>query len=223
MPREKLLPSLEQFADKKAGAQFKENQDLARTSRAVRAEYAKLEEEHREVRKRLDLYEEIDSTPIHAPKWLTPTKTSKKHTAIPVMLLTDIHWDENIKPEQIDGLNAYNRTIAEMRLKRAFERAIHVSRDYVSGVEYTGFKLALGGDLFSGIIHEELRETNRATIIEGIVSLLPVLVSGINLLADHFGQVDIDAVVGNHGRRTQKPIAKNRAQDNFASWLATSA
>lgn len=218
MPRKPDQPSLEQFADKKAEARFKENQELARTTRAVRVEYAKLEGEYREIRRRLDLYEEINKTPTPAPKWLTPSKVSKQHTAIPVMLLTDIHWDEVIKPEQIDGINAYDRRIAEMRVKRAFERAIHVSRDYVSGVEYTGFKLALGGDLFSGIIHEELRETNRATIIEGIVSLTPVLVAGITLLADHFGQVDIDAVVGNHGRRSQKPVAKNRAQDNF-DWL----
>lgn len=218
MPRDKKpqsAPSLEQFADKQAETKFRESQELARKNRVLVAELSKIQGEMRDVRRRLDLYEDIESTPIETPKWLAPTKPSKEHTAIPTMLLTDIHWDEVIKPEQIDYINAYNRDIAALRLRRAFDRAIHVSRDYVSGVNYTGFQLSLGGDLFSGIIHEELRETNKATIVEGIISLTPLLVAGIKLLADHFGQVHIEAVVGNHGRNSMKPRAKNRAQDNF--------
>jgi hypothetical protein len=211
-------PSLTEFADAQAAAKFKESQELARKNRVLTAELSKLSGEMRDVRRRLELYEEIESTPVKPPVWLVPTKVTKEHTAIPTMLLTDIHWDEVIKAEQIDFINSYDRRIAAMRVKRAFERAIHVSRDYVSGVSYTGFSLALGGDIFSGLIHEELRETNKATIIEGIISVTPLLVAGIRLLAEHFGRVDVEAVVGNHGRNSIKPKAKNRAQDNF-DWL----
>lgn len=219
MPRDKRQPpTLEKFADVQAEARFRESQELARKNRVLSSELSKLQSEMRGIRRRLDLYEDIESTPVEPPKWLAPAKASKEHTAIPSMLLTDIHWDEVIKPEQIDFINAYDRRIAGMRVKRAFERAIHVARDYVSGVNYTGFQLSLGGDIFSGIIHEELRETNKATIVEGILSVTPLLISGIRLLAEHFGQVDVDAVVGNHGRNSVKPKAKNRAQDNF-DWL----
>lgn len=222
MPRDKrksgAQPSLTEFADKQAEARFKESQELARRNRVLSSELSKLAGEMRDVRRRLGLYEDIESTPIEPPRWLVPAKPAKEHTAIPTMLLTDIHWDEVIKPEQIDYINAYNRDIATLRVRRVFERAIHVSRDYVSGVNYTGFQLSLGGDLFSGIIHEELRETNKATIVEGILSLTPQLVAGIVMLADHFGQVNVEAVVGNHGRNSMKPRAKNRAQDNF-DWL----
>lgn len=209
-------PNIGEWADSQAAARFKESQDLARKNRVITAELAKLSGEFRDVRRRLALYEEIESTPVAPPKWLVGSdKAAKEHTAVPTMLLTDIHWDEVIKPEQIDYINAYDRAIAAMRLKRAFERAIHVTRDYVSGVHYTGFQLSLGGDMFSGIIHEELRETNKATIVEGIISITPLLIAGIKLLAEHFGNVHVEAVVGNHGRNSMKPRAKNRAQDNF--------
>src|SRR5437867_283686 len=51
-----------------------------------------------------------------------------------------------------------------------------------------------------------------------VLSILDPLAAGIRLLQSVFSVVNIDAVVGNHGRRTLKPITKNRAQDNF-DWL----
>jgi len=60
--------------------------------------------------------------------------------------------------------------------------------------------------------------TNEGTIVESIIHWVEPLVSGIRYLADNFRHVHIPCVVGNHGRRTRKPIAKNRAQDNF-DWL----
>lgn len=218
MPRRKDAPNLEAFADQQAEAQYRENQKIARTARVLSADNARLRTELKDVQHRLGLYEEMEGADLEPPQWLTPEKVSKKHEAIPVMMLTDVHWDEVIKPEQVDFVNAYDRGIAQKRLRRAFERSIQVTRDYVSGVTYTGFQLLLGGDLFSGLIHEELRESNRATIIEGVLSLTPELLAGINLLSEHFGRVHIESVVGNHGRRTQRPRAKDRAQDNF-DWL----
>jgi hypothetical protein len=69
-----------------------------------------------------------------------------------------------------------------------------------------------------GIIHEELTETNEGTIFESVVTSVEPIIAGIRLLAARFGRVDINCVVGNHGRRTRKPRAKNRVQDNF-DWL----
>jgi len=220
MPKDtrKQKPSIDEFAEATKKAALNETQQLARTLRAQRAIITEQQETIEVIREKLGLYETITTNPPKPPTWLAPKKISKDHEAIPCMMLTDIHWDEYVKPEQVDFVNKYDRAIAEMRLRRAFKRAIHVCRDYMAGVRYTGFQLFLGGDLLSGIIHEELRESNRGTIIEGILSISPFLVAGIKLLADEFGLVNVDAVVGNHGRRTLKPVAKNRAQDNF-DWL----
>lgn len=210
--------SLEQFADDKAKAKFTENQEIARTARALRASVAEKDKEIEALTKKLGLYERLDAERLHPPSWLTPKRSRTDHVAIPCLLVTDIHWDEVVKPEQVDGINAYSRVIAEGRLRRAFDGAVRVSRDYLSNITYEGCQLFLGGDLLSGIIHEELRESNQATVVESILSVIEHIEAGINLLAATFERVHIAAVVGNHGRNTRKPRAKNRAQDNF-DWL----
>ena len=210
--------SLEAFADERAKEKYAENAEIARTNRALRAALEERDRTLADVRKRLGLYERLDEAKLDPPDWLSPKAAGKGHVGIPSLLMTDIHWDEVVKPEQVGGLNAYNRRIAEGRVKRGFENAIVLSRDYLSGVAYGGFNLFLPGDLLSGIIHEELRETNEAQIMESVLTVLEPLESGINLLAKEFGKVHVSAVVGNHGRNSRKPKAKNRAQDNF-DWL----
>lgn len=214
----KPAPSFDEYHDQKAQAKFSENQDIARAARAARAVAAEQAVELEKVRKRLALYESLDEAKLAPPEWLAPKKPSKKHAAIPSLLLTDIHYDEMVKPEQIGGVNKYNRAIADQRIRRTFEGGVTMSRDYLSGVSYEGFNLFLGGDLLSGIIHEELRETNEAVITESIVSVVEPLEAGIALLAEQFGKVHVSSVVGNHGRNTRKPRAKNRATDSF-DWL----
>lgn len=210
--------SLAAFVEDNDVARFAENQDLQRSARAARAVAAEQAEELQRIRQRLELYEALDEQKLAPPKWLTPAKTATKHSAIPTLLLTDLHYDEVVKPEQIGGLNAYTRAIADQRIRRAFNGSILMARDYLSGVQYDGMNLFLGGDLLSGIIHEELRETNAAVITESIVSVVEPLEAGILQLAEHFGKVHVSAVVGNHGRNTRKPRAKNRATDSF-DWL----
>lgn len=215
MPTPKTLDS---YLDEKGTARFAENQEIQRAARAARAVAGEQASELAQVRRRLVLYESLDAAKLAPPTWLTPKKPTGKHVAIPSLLLTDIHYDEVVKPEQIGGVNRYNRKIADQRIRRAFEGAVTMSRDYLSGVQYEGINLFLGGDLLSGIIHEELRETNAAVLTESIVSVVEPLEAGITLLAEHFGKVHVSAVVGNHGRNTRKPRAKNRATDSF-DWL----
>lgn len=207
---------LEQYADEKAQAKYAENAEIARTNRALRAELQERAEELAAVRKRLDVYEALDAATVAPPPWLVPAARKKeKRVAIPSMLLTDIHWGEDVRPEEIDGLNCYNRRIAEQRIKRGAEGAVKICRDYLSGLEYEGLNLMLGGDLLSGDIHDELRETNVEATTESVVGVLESLVAAIRMLTDHFGKVHIAAVTGNHGRTTKKPRAKRRARDSF--------
>lgn len=210
--------TLATFVDDRDVARFAENADLQRSARAARALAAEHAEELAKVRKRLSLYEALDEQKLAPPTWLAPAKTPGKHAAIPTLLVTDIHYDEVVKPEQIGWVNKYSRAIADQRIKRAFTGAVMMSRDYLTGVEYEGINLFLGGDLLSGIIHEELRETNEAVLTESIVSVVEPLEAGILMLAEHFGKVHVSAVTGNHGRNTRKPRAKNRATDSF-DWL----
>lgn len=213
------MKSLEQFADEQAQARFAENQELARSNRTLRATLREREEELDELRRRTDLFSALDGAMLAPPAWLVPKgRKGEKHVAIPSMMLTDIHWGTKIDPEEIGGLNKYNRAIARMRVRRAAEGAIKVARTYWSGLDYEGFNLMLGGDLLSGEIHDELRETNEGSVPEAVLEAIEHLIAAAKLLADGFGKLHVEGVVGNHGRRTKKPRAKGKARDNY-DWL----
>lgn len=168
---------------------------------------------------RCDLLTTIDSVGRGAPRWALQ-RTAKKADKVGIanLFLSDLHLDEVVDPAEIGGVNAYNRKIAEKRLKRTGERFVMVAKDYLSGVDYQGACVWLGGDIFSGSIHEELARTNEASIIASVEHWLDPMVDVLSFIADEFGKVHVPGVVGNHGRNTRKPIMKGRVEDNF-DWL----
>jgi len=212
-------PSLAEYADQEAVARYEENQEIARELRAVRMSARESTSELDELRQRLSLFERLDKSRLAPPKWLAPkARKGKAHLAIPSMLLTDAHWGEKVSLEQVGGVNKYDVDIAKMRMRRAFDRAVYVSKHMWSGIEYEGFNLLLGGDMLSGLIHEELRETNEESVFESILGVVECLTAGTKMLASEFPKVHVACVVGNHGRLTRKPRAKNKVKENF-DWM----
>lgn len=197
----------------------RERADLARRDAEATAKeaLAALERVERELALLAGLADKIGSEP---PTWLSsPSKSGKKHRGTPWLLLSDLHLDEVVQPAELRGMNAYNRKIAEQRLRNTFESTVKITRDYWTGLNYDGIVVALAGDLFSGDIHDELTQTNEDTMLGSILHWHDYLAAGISLLADEFGKVHVPVVVGNHSRRTRKPRAKFRARDNFDWFL----
>ena len=155
--------------------------------------------------------------PPRPPKWLSG-KTTGKNTGVPTLFLSDIHFDEVVKADQINHVNAYDREIANARLKMLFTKTVDLLIHHMSKPQYDYFVLNLGGDCLSGLIHEELRETNEAPISQSILALLDQLIAGINFLLPFFPKIVVNAVVGNHGRWDRKPRMKNRVYENY-EWL----
>lgn len=168
---------------------------------------------------RNEILERIDAIVPAAPKWLkSPAKKSASYRGIPTLMLSDCHWDEVVNPDEVEGVNEYNREIAIKRLKRVLSGSIDVCRRFFSGLTYDGFTLFLGGDLLSGNIHEELEQTNEDTVFGSLDFWADQLAAFVGALADEYGKLHIAAVVGNHGRLTRKPRAKLRVRDNL-DWL----
>lgn len=157
----------------------------------------------------------LSANPVKIPKWLSPKKTKTRDTAVPMIFMSDWHLDEVVNKDQMGGVNEFNRKIAEVRCQNFFDNGVRLAKHFIKGIEYEGVYLLLGGDIFSGNIHEELKNTNETTIIESLIYWVGPIVSGIKYLADSYGSVHIPCVVGNHGRMSYKPVAKNRVQDNF--------
>ena len=190
-----------------------------RTERDVlKAQIKELESELEQAEKRGQLLTGLRESTHKPPVWLT--KKGKKDSGVVCTILSDTHFDEVVRPEEIQNRNEYNREIAVERLQTYFQKIILLTSDYITGMRYEGCVLFLGGDIFSGDIHEELTETNEDTMLGSVVFWTEQIAAGINLLAEHFKYVHIPCVVGNHGRRTRKPRHKLRVRDNFDWFLS---
>lgn len=152
------------------------------------------------------------------PSWLKSKSNTASTTGIPVLFLSDIHFDEYVDPEQINHMNEFGHDIATKRIQFTFEKSIDLLMNHMHKPQYDGVVVALGGDLLSGNIHEELAETNEAPILQSAIDLTELLCQGLRGMADTFDKVFVPCVVGNHGRLHRKPRAKNRVKDNY-EWM----
>lgn len=150
------------------------------------------------------------------PNWLNGEAEYDKWQAVPTMFLSDLHWGEVVDPNQIGGCNSYDLDIARTRLKSVVDTSCRLL-DMIDG-EYPGIVVALGGDMVSGDIHEELSETNAMPMMPVLLDLYENLITTLKQYADKYGQVFVPCVTGNHARTSRKPRAKTRNFTNF-DWL----
>jgi len=182
-----------------------------------RQELVKLREDLNEARAELELYQQEYRT---KPGWLKPPEDTKEHHGTLLAFLSDTHLSEVVDPDEMGQYNAFNLAIAEKRLAQFFDRTILVARHYLAGVHYDGLVLALGGDLVSGDIHEELTETNECSTYEAVEWAVPRLRAGVEKLAEEVGRVHVVSAPGNHGRNTKTPRHKKRSVNNADSHIA---
>ncbi len=157
------------------------------------------------------------SAPVPVPEWAHADFAVPNSHGIPVLFLSDVHAGEVVNKREMQGRNEYDWAIMERRLDKLFATAGYLPTLLVQS-KPVGIYVILGGDMVSGDIHDELRETNELGPVEASERLPSLLVGHLRLLADKFGNVHVKGVAGNHGRSRQKPQAKLYTKSNF-DWL----
>ncbi len=155
---------------------------------------------------------------LELPEWAGNPPKDHDSPGVPTLLLSDLHWGEVVYPSQVNNVNRFNLTIARQRLKYTVDTAVDLLRILDGKLRYPGIVVPLGGDMISGDIHDELKETNELPTMPALLDLYGHLVASIGRLADTFGAVFCPCVTGNHGRNTKKIYAKNRHHTSF-DWL----
>ena len=158
------------------------------------------------------------------PFVIQPKLHEPSSPGFPMTEWSDLHIGEVVTSREMGGLNIFNREVAWERMEKLVTGTIKLWRNYAGlRPEYPGAWINLGGDLISGGIHEELRETNWGTIEEQAVEAGELLISGLLGMADAFAQhgpadaspkIYVPMVVGNHGRHSLKPVAKRHVREN---------
>ncbi|MFZ9960159.1 MAG: hypothetical protein ACO3GP_07190 [Candidatus Limnocylindrus sp.] len=151
------------------------------------------------------------------PQPLAVSMTDKAE-AVAVALASDWHVEETVEAASVNGLNEYNLHIAKKRIEKFFTTIARLTEIERHGARIDDLILWLGGDLMTGMIHEELAESNSKTPTQVILWLQDRLADGLATLKPHFQRILIPTSYGNHGRTTQKPRHATGAAHSY-EWL----
>ena len=152
------------------------------------------------------------------PKWIHKSTPAKGAPGIPTLFISDFHWGEVVTKSNVNNLNEYDRKIGRKRVEFTINSAIDLCTNHMVNPKYPGIVLALGGDMMSGNIHDELTESNDGTTIDHVLELFDQMIWTISTLADKFGKVFVPTCYGNHSRAYQQYRNKEAAHLSF-DWL----
>lgn len=160
----------------------------------------------------------VHAAPAHPPVVRTPSARPKsgKRIATPVFLVSDTHFGETVTLAETLGTNEYDLTIAAQRMAKCWDNMLWLRRDMARTQSCDDTVLVLDGDIVSGDIHDELRETNdgglRSQCDAAVASILP----GIKAFASATpGVLHVVCIAGNHGRLTHRQQIKNGTQHSI--------
>jgi hypothetical protein len=151
------------------------------------------------------------------PRPLEVSMTDKAE-AVAIALASDWHVEETVESTSVNGLNQYNLNIAKSRIEKFFATIARLTEIERHGAKIDDLILWLGGDLMTGMIHEELAESNSKTPTQVILWLQDRLADGLATLKPHFKRILIPTSYGNHGRTTVKPRHATGAAHSY-EWL----
>lgn len=157
--------------------------------------------------KRLAAALDLDRAPT-APPPLAPMKAGSHRGAF-VLLCSDWHVGERVDPDQVGGRNEYNPDIAKRRVDKLIKGAKWMIEAWRSGEGGYGWNIDqavvwLGGDLMTGMIHDDLAESNFLSPTEEVIFAQEMCYRVIESIANHPGikRVHVPTSWGNHGRDT---------------------
>ena len=151
------------------------------------------------------------------PQPLTVSMNDKAE-AVAIALASDWHVEETVESASVNGLNEYRLPIAKTRIEKFFTTIARLTEIERHGAKIDDLILWLGGDLMTGMIHEELAESNSKTPTQVILWLQDRLADGLATLKPHFKRILIPTSYGNHGRTTVKPRHATGAAHSY-EWL----
>lgn len=134
---------------------------------------------------------------------------AKPHEAAFVLLCSDWHVGETVLKEAVSGRNEYNPAIASKRVDKLIDGALWMLESWRSGKSGYGWNLDtmvvwLGGDLQSGHIHDDLRESNSMSPTQELLFAEELLCRMLDTFAKKAGvkRIVCPTSWGNHARTT---------------------
>ncbi len=131
-----------------------------------------------------------------------------------VLMLSDMHFWDQITLEHTGGLSEYNMDIACEYMHSLAKSIIHILQTNHSKTKFDALYIFMLGDMIAGIIHR-LMEHAPATVISAKLEAGLLISIFLRDLRQYFPVLINSCVVGNHPRLTKDKSYKWRAEENF--------
>jgi hypothetical protein len=144
-------------------------------------------------------------------------KANSQSDSTAIVVLTDWHCEERVTRASVNGLNEYNLVIAAARIRKATENALVMIEMARSYTRIDQIVVAVLGDLITGFIHPELRESNALPPFEAIQFAEEHLTASLSTLIKYSKCKDmvVACSYGNHGRVTEKRRIATGAANSY--------
>lgn len=127
-----------------------------------------------------------------------------KHDATAVLMLSDIHCEERVLPETVNGENDYSLDVCQLRMAELEERFLDCLQHERNQADVDRVLIWLGGDFITGHIHPDCVEVAQLSPMNATRWIAERLRSLIDRIAENVGTVIVCTNAGNHGRSTEK-------------------
>jgi hypothetical protein len=192
----------------------RKGRNLKRDNDNLKRRILMLEGERSDMEQRLALFESISSETDGISIEPSPSSGAKGE-AVAIIQASDWHVGEFVFPEKVNYWNKYNPDIAEQSAKLFFERSIKLIEKERKEVDIKKVVLHLGGDMMTGHIHEELKETVAYSPNEEVQFAKHLLTGGIEYLLKHIPELSIVCNYGNHGRNNPEKKIGAGAENSY--------
>lgn len=190
-----------------AATQLAADAELAR----LRAELSSYKGRYKAALEQIDREREradslVSLTGITASKPLTRTvkATRKRHAATAILMLSDIHCEERVLPETVNGENDYSLDVCQLRLEELEQRFLECLEHERNQADVRRVLIWLGGDHITGHIHPDCAEVAQLSPMNATRWIAERLRRMIDAIAAQAGEVIVCTNAGNHGRSTEK-------------------
>ena len=160
-----------------------------------------------------------------APPQIThiePKVSSGRSESAMVIVWSDWHIEETVRPEQVGGKNEYNLEIAEQRFRNLLHGGMSWFKINSAATTIKTVVLALIGDYISGSIHADLAEGNSLPPAEAIYKAYSMIASGIKFMLENTPR-DVQFIIpchsGNHGRMTKEQRISTEAGNSLEYFM----
>ena len=128
----------------------------------------------------------------------------QRHQATAVLMLSDIHCEERVLPETVNGENEYSLDVCQLRLAEIEERFLDCLQHERHQADVSRVLVWLGGDFITGHIHPDCAEVAQLSPMNATRWIAERLRGLVDRIAENVGTVIVCTNAGNHGRSTEK-------------------